>query len=90
MDAYTVDNNDSTAFNGYPIENYVDRELHRFPIDLRNVNALVEGKSSQTNNHVEGYNRRMKTVFPIHPPIQEFIRLLQAEHVFQQHQAEAS
>ena len=42
------------------------------------------------NNHVEGYNRRMKTVFPIHPHIQEFILLLQAEHVFQQHQAEAN
>ena len=46
MDAYSPDNTDSTAFNAYLVENYVDRELHRFPIALWNVNTLVEEKPS--------------------------------------------
>jgi hypothetical protein len=35
-------------------------------------------------------NRMMKTTFPVHPYIYEFIRLLKEEHVVQQYQAEES
>ncbi|CAF4661330.1 unnamed protein product, partial [Didymodactylos carnosus] len=43
-----------------------------------------------TNNHVEGYNKRLESNFPVHPHIYEFVRLLRDEHSFQHHQAEAS
>ncbi len=42
------------------------------------------------NNHVEGYNNRLGSLFPIHPHMFRFIELLRGEHLFQQHQAEQS
>ena len=90
MDAYTPDVPGATQFNDYIVDTYVDRSSSIFSTDLWNVHTLVEEKQPRTNNHVEGYNRRMKTVFPIHPDIYEFIRLLQDEHIFQQHVAEES
>ncbi len=44
----------------------------------------------RTNNHVEGYNRRMKAEFPLHPHIYQFIDILRNEHEYQHHVAEES
>jgi hypothetical protein len=90
MDTYTPDVQGATQFNDYIVDTYVDRSSSLFSTDLWNVHTLIEKRLPRTNNHVEGYNRRMKTVFPVHPHIFEFIRLLQEEHVFQQHLAEES
>ncbi|CAF1560084.1 unnamed protein product [Rotaria sordida] len=90
MDTYTPDVSGAVEFNDYMVENFVDCDSSLFSIDLWNVNKLIEEKYPRTNNHMEGHNNRMKTVFPVHPHIYEFIRSLPEEHIFQQHQAEES
>ena len=90
MDTYTPDVQGATQFNDYIVDTYVDRSSSLFSTDLWNVHTLVEEKQPRTNNLVEGHNRRMKAVFPVHSHIYEFIRLLRDEHVFQQHVAEES
>ncbi|CAF0929108.1 unnamed protein product [Didymodactylos carnosus] len=42
------------------------------------------------HDHVEGYNKRLDSNFPVHSHIYEYVRLLRDEHVFQHHQAAAS
>ena len=39
---------------------------------------------------MEGLNRRMNSIFPIHPHIFNFIQCLRHEHEFQHHRAEES
>ena len=44
----------------------------------------------RTHNHVEGYNSRLGSLFPVHPHIFRFIECLRDEHFFQHHLAEQS
>ncbi|CAF1278504.1 unnamed protein product, partial [Didymodactylos carnosus] len=55
-----------------------------------NANNDILNDLSRTNNHVEGYNSRLDSIFPLHPHIFEFVELLRDEHVYQHHQAEES
>jgi len=90
MDDYTPSYSSSIKFNDYIVSTYVDRTSSRFPIELWNVNDALINNIPRTNNHVEGYNSRLGSLFPIHPHIFRFIEILRDEHLFQHHHAEQS
>jgi hypothetical protein len=79
-----------TKFNDYIVNTYVDSGSCRYPIHVWNVNDALIHNMPRTNNHVEGHNSRLGSLFPVHPHIFRFIELLRDEHLFQQHQAEQS
>ena len=86
----TPDHHNANAFNDYLVSTYVDTSSSRFHLSSWNVNDAIMGNLPRANNHVEGYNGRLGTLFPIHPHMYRFIELLCDEHLFQQHQAEQS
>jgi hypothetical protein len=88
MDESTPNHRASVKFNDYIVSHYVDASSCRYPINLWNVNDALVNNMPRTNNHVEGYNSRLASLFPIHPHIYRFIELLKDEHMFQWHQAE--
>ena len=91
MDEYTPDGYDTASqFNDYMVSTYVENGSARFGVDLWNVYDAIENHYPRTNNHVEGYNRRMKAEFPKHPHIYQFIDILRNEHEYQHHVAEES
>ncbi len=57
------------------------------PVLNYNVHQYTFKKTRQTNNHVEGLNAQMNSIFPIHPHIYNFIQCLHHEHQFQHHRA---
>ncbi|CAF1516420.1 unnamed protein product, partial [Didymodactylos carnosus] len=89
MDLYTPDHAGATEFNDYLVQTYVDSDVSLFNAQTWNVNDAIQNNLPRTNNHVEGYNKRLESNFPVHPHIYEFVRLLRDEHSFQHHQAEA-
>ena len=90
MDENTPNHGAGVKFNDYIVSTYVDNSSSRYPIDLWNVNDALMNNMPRTNNHVEGYNSRLGSLFPIHPHIFRFIELLRDENLFQHHQAEQS
>lgn len=90
MDEYTPNHAARITFNDYIVSTYVDSTSCRFPRNLWNVNDAIINNLPRTNNHVEGYNSRLGSVFPVHPHIFRFIELLREEHLFQHHHAEQS
>ena len=90
MDLYTPPHQNASKFNDYMTETYVDSSVSQFSIELRNVCEAIIKKIPQTNNHVEGLNRRLNTQFPTHPHIFQFIEHRREEHVYQQHKSEES
>ena len=90
MDEYTPDHVSSIKFNDYIVSTYVDCTSSRYPLHLWNVNHALVNNIPRTNNHVEGYNNRLGSLFPVHPHIYRFIELLRDEHLFQHHHAEQS
>ncbi|CAF3003323.1 unnamed protein product [Rotaria socialis] len=89
-DESTPHHHSSVKFNDYLVSTYVDSSSCRYPIHLWNVNDAVVNNLPRTNNHVEGYNSRLGTLFPTHPHIFRFIELLCDEHIFQHHHSEQS
>ncbi|XP_053374025.1 uncharacterized protein LOC123541908 [Mercenaria mercenaria] len=52
-----------------------------FPPQLWNVNSRTLSDEPRTNNHLEGWHRRFKSIVDkFHPNIYEFIDTLQGEH----------
>ncbi|CAF4609264.1 unnamed protein product [Rotaria socialis] len=90
MDEHTPNHRSSVKFNDYIVSTYVDRTSCRYPVTLWNVNDALNSNIPRTNNHVEGYNSRLGSLFPVHPHIYKFIELLRDEHLFQHHHAEQS
>ncbi|CAF1549953.1 unnamed protein product [Adineta ricciae] len=90
MDESTPDHHSSIKFNDYLVSTYVDSSSSRFHFNTWNVNDAIVNNMPRMNNHVEGYNNILGTLFPIHPHTYRFIELLRDEHLFQQHQAEQS
>jgi hypothetical protein len=91
MDEYTPnEHRTATEFNDYLVSTYVQDGSARFDVDIWNVYEAILNRRPRTNNHVEGYNRRMKAEFPIHPHIYQFIDVLRNEHEYQHHLAEES
>ncbi|CAF1496921.1 unnamed protein product [Rotaria sordida] len=90
MDEYTPNHVASIKFNDYMVSTYVDCISSRFRLNLWNVNDALVNNIPRTNNHVEGYNNRLGSLFPVHPHIFRFIELLRHEHFFQHHHAEQS
>ncbi|CAF4475684.1 unnamed protein product [Rotaria sp. Silwood2] len=90
MDEYTPNHVSSIKFNDYMVSTYVDCTSSRFPLNLWNVNDALVNNIPRTNNHVEAYNNRLGSLFPVHPHIFRFIELLRHEHLFQHHYAEQS
>jgi hypothetical protein len=72
------------------VSTYVDCTSCRDPIGLWNVNDALINNIPRTNNHVEGYNSRLGSLFPVRPHILRFIEILRDEHLFQHHHAEQS
>ncbi|CAF2563274.1 unnamed protein product [Rotaria sp. Silwood2] len=89
MDEYTPNHVSSIKFNDYMVSTYVDCTSSRFPLNLWNVNDALVNNIPRTNNHVEAYNNRLGSLFPVHPHIFRFIELLH-EHLFHHHHAEQS
>ena len=90
MDECTPTHRSGVIFNDYIVSTYVDRTSCRYPLTLWNVNAAIINNIPRTNNHVEGYNYRIGSLFPAHPHIFRFIELLRDEFIFQHHHAEQS
>jgi hypothetical protein len=90
MDDYTPAHHSAVKFNDYMVSTYVDVTSSRYPLNLWNVNDAIVNKFPRTNNHVEGHNSRLGSLFPIHPHIFRFIELLRDESIFQHHLAEQS
>jgi len=91
MDEYTPDNySTASQFNDFMVSTYVENGSARFSKDIWNVYEAIANHHPRTNNHVEGYNRRMKSEFPTHPHIFQFIDILRGEHEYQHHLAEES
>ncbi|CAF1260506.1 unnamed protein product [Didymodactylos carnosus] len=88
MDLHTPDDVNATEFNDYLFQTYVDISL--YGINIWNVHDAIINDLPRTNNHVEGYNRRLESNFPKHPHIYHFIELLRDEHLYQHHRAEES
>ncbi|CAM4973721.1 unnamed protein product [Rotaria socialis] len=88
MDEHTPNHSSSIKFNGYIVSTYFDRTSCRYPVTSWNVNDALNSNIPRTNNHVEGYNSRLGSLFPVHPHIYKFIELLRDEHLFQHHHAE--
>ncbi|CAF1020529.1 unnamed protein product [Didymodactylos carnosus] len=90
IDLHTPDYADAVTFNDYLVQAYVDRDVTLFEIETWNANNAILNDLPRTNNHVEGYNSRLESIFPLHPHIFEFVELLCDEHVYQHYQAEES
>jgi hypothetical protein len=90
MDHYTPDHVGGIAFNDYIVSTYVDYTSARFLQDGWNFFDEIIQNFPRTNNHVEGLNRRMNSIFPLHPHIFNFIQHLRQEHEFQHHRSEES
>ena len=90
MDEKSPIHRSSVKFNDYMVSNYVDSTSSRNPIELRNVHDALVKDLPRTNNHVEGYNSRLSSLFSVHPHIFRFIECLRHEHIFQRHLAEQS
>ena len=90
IDDFTPEHQSSIKFNDYMVSTYVDVTSNRFPVGLWNVNDAITNKFPRTNNHVEGHNGRLGSLFPKHPHIYRFIELLRDESIFQHHLAEQS
>ena len=90
MDEKTPTHRSSVKFNDYVVSNYADSSSSPYSIELWNVHDALVKDLPQTNNHVEGYNSRLGSLFPVHPHIFRFIERLRDEHLFQRHLAEQS
>ena len=90
MDEKTPTHRSSVKFNDYMVSNYVDSTSSRYSIELWNVYDALVKDLPRTNNHVEGYNSRLGSLFPVHPHIFRFIECVPDEHLFQRHLAEQS
>ena len=90
MDEKPPTHRSSVKFNDYMVSNYVDSISSRHSIELWNVHDALVKDLPRTNNHVEGYNNRSDSLFPIHPHIFRFMECLRDEHPFQRHLAEQS
>lgn len=90
MDDFTPTHHSAVKFNDYMVSTYVDITSSRYSMDLWNVNDAIINKFPRTNNHVEGHNSRLGSLFPVHPHIYRFIELLRDESLFQHHLAEQS
>ncbi|CAF1281295.1 unnamed protein product [Rotaria sordida] len=91
MDEYTPnDYHTASQFNNFMVSTYVENGSARFSVDIWNVYDAIVNRRPRTNNHVEGYNRRMKAEFSTHPYIYQFIDTLRMEHEYQHHVAEES
>ncbi|CAF1255427.1 unnamed protein product [Rotaria magnacalcarata] len=58
------------------VSTYVDITSSRYPIELWNVNDALLKNLPRTNNHVEGYNGRLGSLFPVRPHLFRFIECL--------------
>ena len=90
MDHRTPDHAGETTSNDNKVSNYFDYSSARFLQDSWNFYNEIMQRLLTANNHVEGLNRRMNSIFPIHPHIFNFITCLRHEHEFQHHRAEES
>ena len=90
IDEKTPTHRSSVKFNDYMVSNYIDSTSSRYSIELWNVHDALVKDLPQTNNHVEGYNSRLGSLFPIHLHIFRFIECLRDEHLFQHHLTEQS
>ncbi|CAF1358504.1 unnamed protein product [Rotaria magnacalcarata] len=91
MDEYTPNDHETASeFNDYMVSTYVENGSARFGSDMWNVYEAIANRRPRTNNHVEGYNRRMKAEFPTHPHIYQFIDTLRKKHEYKHHVAEES
>ena len=72
------------------VSNYVDSTSSRYSIELWNVHDALVKDLPRMNNHVEGYNSRIGSLFPVHPHIFRFIECRRDEHLFQRHLVEQS
>ncbi|CAM2715360.1 unnamed protein product [Rotaria socialis] len=90
MDEYTPEHASATKFNDYLVSTYVDSSSARYHTKIWNVHELLVNKLPRTNNHVEDLNRQLKSQFPVHPHIFNFIELLREEHEYQHHKSEES
>ncbi|CAF4332865.1 unnamed protein product [Rotaria socialis] len=88
MDEKTPTHRSSVKFNDYMVSTYVDITSSRYPMELWNVNDALRKNLPRTNYHVEGYNGRLGSLFPVHPHLFRFIERLRDEHVYQYHLAE--
>ena len=82
MDHHTPGHAGGTTFNDYIVSNYVDYSSARFLQNSWNFYNKIIQRLPRTNNHVEGLNRRMNSIFPIHPHIFKFITCLRHEMNF--------
>jgi hypothetical protein len=69
---------------------YVESELVRFDVDIWNVYECIASRLPRTNNHVEGYNRRMNVQYATYPHLFQVVEILWAEHEYQYHAVEDS
>jgi hypothetical protein len=69
-----------TRYNG--IFFYLSAELNNIMFNF------TYSECSKPVLNFEGYNCRVRRIFPTHPHIYRFIELLQEAHVYQQHKAE--
>ena len=76
MNEKTPTHRSSVKFNDYMVSNYVDSTSSRYSIELWNVHDALVKDLPRTNNHVEGYNSRLGSLFPVHPHIFRFIECL--------------
>ena len=90
MDEKTPTHRSSVKFNDYMVSNYVDSTSSLYSIESWNVHDVLVKDLPRTNNHVEGYNSQLGSLFPIHPHIFRFIECVPDEHLFQCHLAEQS
>ncbi len=91
MDEYTPeDYYAASQFNDFMVSAYVENGSVRFGADIWNVYETIVNHLPRTNNHVDGYNRRIKAEFPTHPHIYQFMDILRMEHEYQYHVAEKS
>jgi len=89
-DNYTPDHDNATTFNDYIVSTYIDYSSTRFMQDGWKFHQEIIERLPRTNNHVEGFNKRINSIFPTHPHIFNFIQCLRQEHEFQHHRAEES
>ncbi|CAF4355042.1 unnamed protein product [Rotaria magnacalcarata] len=90
MDEKMPSHRSCVKFNDYMVSTYVDITSPRYPIELWNANDALLKNLPRTNNHVEGYNGRLGSLFPVRPHLFRFIECLRDEHVYQHHLAEQS
>ena len=90
MNHHTPDHAGGTPFNNSIVSNYVDYSFTCFLQDSWSFYNEIIQRLPRTNNHLERLNRRMNSIFPIHPHILNFITCLSHEHEFHHHRAEES